>query len=548
MLLLLALISVLRFLEINGSPTVRLGKTTVVGRDIPTFRQDFFGGIPFAEPPLGDLRLAPPVFKPSLDSSTFNATNFGPGCLSVLNMGPQSEDCLSINVLRPSGTSTNHKLPVMFWTYGGAFFAGVSSTFNASQIVAQSVQRGTPIIYVSFNYRLGPLGFPQGHEARTRGALNLALKDQLTALQWVQQNIHVFGGDKNKVTIFGESAGAVMSSLLFLNSPIDKLARAAIFESGSQTSLALFVPEVRETAWQNFAHGVASCASAPPNNTFDCLRKANSTEIFQGLLVPMPESNETVFAGVWNTVIDGPEGIIPDLPSVLFKRGHFVKLPFIAGTNLDEGVIAFLPQAGTLFVMQTINSTQQIASGFTDFVNPTPGTISLALQAAIQKLLALYPDDPSLGSPFNTGNNTFGLSSQFKRAAAIEGDLLWTSSRRLWIEAAASADVPTFGYLFTQPQPTSPPEEGVVHGSEIAFVYGTPPDGSASSLLLSRAMIDYWVSFTTSLTPNDGRGSKRPQWSQFTLRNKTTSAQNKMLFSISQFGVISIEWRYQYAL
>jgi acetylcholinesterase len=105
--------------------------------------------------------------------------------------------------------------------------------------------KGTPVIYVNFNYRLGPLGFPQGQEADNRGSLNLALKDQLTALEWVQLNIGTFGGDKTKVivalldleqfnsppvqvTVFGESAGSIMTSILFLNSPIQSLARAAV--------------------------------------------------------------------------------------------------------------------------------------------------------------------------------------------------------------------------------------------------------------------------------------------------------------------------------
>lgn len=105
---------------------------------------------------------------------------------------------------------------------------------------------GTPVVYVNFNYRLGPLGFPQGQEAVNKGALNLGLKDVLAALQWVQENIETFGGDKDKVsfihawyavwliyilgqvTIFGESAGAVLNSLLYLNSPIEQLARAAV--------------------------------------------------------------------------------------------------------------------------------------------------------------------------------------------------------------------------------------------------------------------------------------------------------------------------------
>ncbi|KAF7343254.1 Carboxylic ester hydrolase [Mycena venus] len=482
--------AVARFSCANASPTIQLGNTTLVGQNIPTFGQEFFGGIPYAEPPLAYLRLRPPVLKD-------------------LPLTQMSEDCLTINVLRPAGISANAKLPVMFWTYGGGFDEGFSRTYNGSGIVAQSVSRGTPIIYVNFNYRLGPLGFPQGQEADNRGSLNLGLKDQLTALEWVQLHIETFGGDKSKVTVFGESAGSIMTSILFLNSPITSLARAAIFESGSQATSALFTADRNELDWQNFVSGVPTCASeAKTGTTFGCLRNANTTEIFAGLTAAMAE---TINEFPWDPVLDGPGGLIPDLPSVLFKRGHFARLPFIAGTNQDEG---------TTFTPTTINSTDEINELAVAISSPSVSPTTL--ENSVLTLLQLYPDNPALGSPFNTGNNTFGLSSQFKRAAAIYGDLAFHSQRRVWMETAANAGVPTFGYLFTQPQlPTVfPPFLGVVHGSEVFYVYGAPADTSPPSVLLSRLMTDYWVSFATSLTPNDGLGIPRPEWTQFTPKNK----------------------------
>ncbi|KAJ7111450.1 esterase 1 [Mycena epipterygia] len=506
--------SLIHLVCVNGSPTIRLGATTLVGRNIAPLQQEFFGGIPFAEPPLGSLRLKPPVLKAYLKSGTFDASEFGLGCLQTdLPLSAMSEDCLTINVLRPAGISANAKLPVMFWTYGGGFDDGLASIYNGSAIVAQSVHRGTPLIYVNFNYRLGPLGFPQGQEADNRGALNLGLKDQLLALEWVQLHIGAFGGDKYKVTVFGESAGSIMTSILFLNSPITSLARAAIFESGSQATSALFTPERREVDWQNFVAGVSSCASkATSGSTFGCLRNANTTEIFQGLSAALAEANE-IFP--WNPVIDGPGGLIPDLPSVLFQRGHFARLPFIAGTNLDEG---------TDFTPPAINSTDEINAAI--FSMSSPSVSPTILERSVLTLLQLYPDIPALGSPFNTGNETFGLSSQFKRAAALVGDLNFLSQRRAWIETAASAGVKTFGYLFTQPQPNASPSLGVFHSSEVRFVYGAPSDGSESALLISRLMVEYWVSFATSLTPNDGLGIPRPEWTQFTPHNKAVMQLN----------------------
>ncbi|KAJ7291519.1 extracellular triacylglycerol lipase precursor [Mycena rebaudengoi] len=503
------IVSLATLLCVNSqAPTIRLGKTTLVGRDVTLLKQDFFGGIPFAEPPLGSLRLKPPVLKISLGPGTFNATNFGLACLQTgVAANLMSEDCLTINVFRPSGTPANAKLPVLFWTYGGGFRGGTASTFNGSGIVAQSVARGTPLIYVNFNYRLGPLGFPQGQEAHNRGSLNLALKDELTALEWVQLHIGAFGGDKTKVTVFGESAGSIMTAALFLNSPISRLARAAIFESGSAATAALFPAARREATWQQFVSGVPSCASvAKSGSTLECLRHANTTDIFQGLATAAANPLELF---PWDPVIDGKGGLIPELPSVLFKKRIFVRLPFIAGTNLDEG---------TGFVPQGTASTAEIHDGL--LALSIPSVSPARLEIALEKVLKLYPDVPALGSPFNTGNETFGLSSQFKRSAAIEGDLSFQSQRRLWMETAANAGVKTFGYLFTQRQPTLPPVYGVTHGTEIAYVYTVPTDRSPSALKISSMMTDYWISFTTTLDPNDGRGVPRPKWEQFTPHHK----------------------------
>ncbi|KAF9477645.1 extracellular triacylglycerol lipase precursor [Pholiota conissans] len=495
---------------VHAAPQLKLGKTTLVGRDITELKLDFFGGIPYAEPPLGNLRLRPPVLKTSLDSKSFDASNFGKGCLQPSSSVTEfSEDCLTINVYRPTGTKSNAKLPVLFWTYGGGFQDGEASIYNASAIVAQSVARGTPLIYVNYNYRLGPLGFPQGKEADERGALNLALKDQLTALEWVQANIETFGGDKKKVTVFGESAGAIMTAVLFLNSPIERLARAAARQSLAASIFVLFNAERREVDWQNFVSGVPSCASlATSGHTFDCLRKANSTEMFTGVVTAISDAPEEFG---FDPTIDGPGGLFPDIASRLLKKGHFARLPFIAGTNLDEGTL-FTPTTGN-FTSDDIRET--IIANFSP-----PLVAESVLTSTADKILELYPDIPALGSPFNTGNETFGLPSGFKRQAAIMGDINFHGQRRSWIQTAASAGVKTFGYLFTQPQLFNAPSLGVSHGSEVFFVYGAPPDTSAPALLLSSLMIDYWVSFATSLDPNDGHGLPRPEWPQYTTSNE----------------------------
>jgi carboxylesterase type B len=198
-----------------------------------------------------------------------------------------------------------------------------------------------------------------------------------------------------------------------------------ILESGSQATSLNSEPARREGDWENFVAGVASCSSlSTSGHTFDCLRQANSTDIFNGLLDAINEAPEE-FA--FDPTIDGPGGLYPDIPSRLFAKGHFARLPFISGTNLDEGK---LPRGsktkiennaattGTLFIPTTINSEQQVH----DFIiaNFSPPIVQpSALQSTADRLLQLYPDVPALGSPFNTGNDTFGLSPEFKRASAL---------------------------------------------------------------------------------------------------------------------------------
>ncbi|KAJ6484385.1 extracellular triacylglycerol lipase precursor [Mycena vitilis] len=502
-------------LLVTTAPTVQLGSTIVTGAAFANL--EFFGGIPYAEPPVGSLRLKPPVPLGDLGSSTFNASQYGSICLQPGK--PSAEDCLTINIFRPAGLNTTDALPVMAFIHGGGYNAGGSASYNATAIVAQSIARGTPIVYASFNYRLGALGFPTGREASANGALNLALKDQLLALQWIQDNIATFNGDESKVTLFGESAGAMLMGALYFQPNLQNLVRAAIFESGSAASVTVLEPSTRQADWDNFVDAVPGCGGCK-DDAFTCLRDVNSSVLVAAMASASAQSHEVY---PWAGVIDGPGGLIPELPSVLMAKGQFARVPFIAGSNLDEG---------TYFTTPLVNSTAFIESYL--IANYTTSTTSASeLQTAIEQLLQLYPDVPALGSPFNTGNETFGLSSQFKRFSAIMGDLWIQSPRRAWMQAADNFGVKTFGYLFTDPGavPIAPPilgltahdALGVAHTAELIYLYGLEkPFGlSPAASALGTQMIDYWVSYATSLNPNDGLGSARPAWSQYSSSNKT---------------------------
>ncbi|KAF7290221.1 Carboxylic ester hydrolase [Mycena indigotica] len=500
------------------APSVTLGRTTVVGRAIPEFQQEFFGGLPYALPPIGPRRLSPPVLTTQLNVETFDASEYGFSCVQLpqeqgVPLENMSEDCLTINILRPADLPRNALLPVMFWTYGGGFVGGNSSVYNASVVVAQSVARGTPVVYVNFNYRLGALGFPVGADAARAGSLNLGMKDQLTALKWVHANIGAFGGDKTKVTIFGESAGSMMTSVLFFNPDLEMFVRAAILESGLAATMGLYPPTRNQGSWDSFIAAIPECASLPARQLFSCVKNNASTSSI--LTATATVKAASLDAYQWMPVVDGD--IIPDLPSKLLAAGRFAKIPFIAGTNLDEatGFDLIYPS----YVVDSTDALKELLfqSVFRTSANPA-ALPSVALQRGVDELLKLYPDIPALGSPFGTGNATFGKSTTFKRAAALLTDMWFVSLRRQAMDAATAHGLQPYGYLFTQPQPEVPAAYGVAHGLEVPSVYGAPFDTSDSSVALSKIMVDYWLSFATSLTPNDGCGAPNGNRTPYTTR------------------------------
>ncbi|KAF4602971.1 hypothetical protein EYR38_003375 [Pleurotus pulmonarius] len=490
-----------------AGPQIQLGNTTLYGRSLTDSGLEFYGGIPYAEPPLGDLRLRPPVPK-ALDVPSFDASDFGLMCYQRdLPAEVMSEDCLTINVLRPAGISSDASLPVMAWVHGGGFDQGSASEYNGTAIVAQSVARGTPVIYVNFNYRLGPLGFPQGREAAEKRALNVGLRDMVLALNWIQDNIGAFGGDKAKVTVFGESAGAIALGTLMLGDTLDGLARAAIFQSGSAASTISVDTLDREADWHHFVTAIPACSmTAWTRDTFSCIRAADTSSLLPAVVAPLALSKQ-IFP--WDNTIDGPGGFLPDLPSRLWERGLFAKIPFISGNNLDEG---------TLLTHPWVNSTEMLRQ--TLIANYTPALMGeRALNESVERLLELYPDIPALGSPFRTGNETFGLSSHFKRGCAILGDTIFHAQRRKFSAVANRFGVKNWGYLFSDPPTTGPAFQGVAHLAELPYIFGTI-DTPSYAKELSSLMIDYWVSFATSLDPNDGKGLRRPVWPELTRRNQ----------------------------
>ena len=183
----------------ESAPTVTVKNGTLEGLHSDTYDQDFFLGIPFARPPVGQLRFRVPQSINESWTETYDATSYSAACVGYGSddwpYKTLSEDCLYLNIIRPAGYE-NTSLPVAFWIHGGGLFEGssVDERYNLSFIVQRSVEDGNPIIAVSTNYRLSAWGFLTGEEVVETGQTNLGFRDQRLAMHWVQENIAAFGG------------------------------------------------------------------------------------------------------------------------------------------------------------------------------------------------------------------------------------------------------------------------------------------------------------------------------------------------------------------
>lgn len=487
---------------------------------------DTFKGIPFANPPLGDLRWKKPE-KYTGTYSNLKAEDFRGSCLqwnpanlwtildNAVNLGQiipsnirgplydmvdgsvsMSEDCLHVNVFRPQGTKPGDKLPVMAWIYGGAYLFGSTGTYPGNRFVADSVSMGKPIIFVSMNYRLGPYGFLSSPEIIEEGNTNIGLHDQRAALEWIQDHIADFGGDPEKVTIFGESAGAMSVAHQLVAYGGDNtyngksLFRGAILQSGGPLPVSGITSKGATDAYNKFVNR-AGCASA--SSPLECLRRQNVNQLQQAF-------NDYTLKDIYGVLpmfigftprADGD--ILPDESFNLFTSGRFAKVPYISGNCEDEG---------SMFAVTMLNaSTTAHVKQWLSYIFPTANSQSL------DKVLELYPASLIQGAPFRTGLLN-ALTPQWKRIGAILTDVLFQSPRRTMLDS--SSGVKTWSYLSTALYGLVP-FLGTFHASDVLFQFflGLSP---------SRAFRRYWISFAADQDPNTSSGLTN--WKQYTTGGK----------------------------
>lgn len=320
-----------------GDHIIRLDCGPILKNDDGIYR-----GIPYAAPPVKDLRWRPP--QPALPwTRPRSCESFGPVCPQMNCQEEMHEDCLYLNIWTPD-QSPGAKLPVMVWIHGGAFITGSGSDeiYDGAALAQQGV------VVVTFNYRLGVLGFlahpALSAESPDNISGNYGLLDQVAALQWVQRHIGKFGGNPDKVTIFGQSAGAESVCLLLVNPLAQGLFHAAIAESpvmvGSlrplrQEQLGV-VPA--ETVGTRLAQELGI---DPTTDILTALRQTSWQKIDAAAAKLQMELGTEILKSVCMPTVDGH--IIPDHPVILCSQGRRHQVPLITGVAANEGTL-FLPQ------------------------------------------------------------------------------------------------------------------------------------------------------------------------------------------------------------
>ena len=454
-----------------------------------------FKGIPFAAPPVGELRWrAPQPVKPW--DGVRNANTYAPGpmqpALVAIAMGGVanlSEDCLYLNVWTPA-KATDEKLPVMVWIYGGGFISGLTSVQVTDG--ARLAQKG--VVLVSIAYRVGPFGFlahPELSRESGKGSGCYGIQDQVAGLRWVKDNIAQFGGDPSRVTIFGQSAGGISVSLLATVPAARGLFQRAICQSGGSMGpvkrsdtleMSVVSLPMAEAAGQNYLRklGVDNIKAARALSA-DAIQTVESASEIQHAMGQMRSKKAVTGITFW-PVADGET--LPGDGSELYEAGKFHDTPVLMGWNSDEGAM-FVHSKGSPEEFE-----KEVRTNFGPAAEP---------------MIKAYPH--------STAPEVFKSAKDIVRDMAF-GWNTWTWAKLQTRKGKNKA----FVYYFDQRTPSSP--DGSSHAAELGCVFrnvnawtGGP---SPKNPQLSDLMSSYWVNFATAGDPN---GPGLPEWPAFNERD-----------------------------
>jgi len=475
---------------------------------------DAWYSIPFAQPPLGDLRFRHP--KPIDPWQNIKDTTGLPNtCVQIFDdffgdfegaqmwnaNTPMSEDCLYLSVFVPKPRPTN--TPVLVWIYGGGFFSGTSTleVYDYRTLAADQ-----NIITVSINYRVANLGFLYMGTEKSPG--NAGLFDQMLALEWIHDNIHKFGGNPNNITIMGESAGAT-SVGMHLISPLSRnLFHQAILQSGSPTvPWGIIEKNEAKVRGQKLAETVGCPTDLQdPESIVDCLRAVNASVLVNS------ETSNGIADFPFAPIVDGV--FFDELPIDTMKNAHFKKTNLLMGSNTEEGYYFLM-----YFLPNLLKREENILVSRDNFTKSVKTLFPYFNELTRQAIMYEYTDwlDPKDGV-----KNRDALDK-------MVGDYFFTCNVNEFAEFYAENGNNVYMYYFKHrsTQNKWPKWAGVLHADEIAYVFGQPldpkyPGYTEEEQDLSRQMMTYWGNFVKTGNPSSGgeRTPAKARWPEWKASTK----------------------------
>nr|ADB12618.1 neuroligin 2a [Danio rerio] len=480
-------------------------------------------GVPYATAPIGDRRFQPPE-APGSWQEVRNATQFAPVCpqnvhgvlpeimlpvwftdsldVAATYIQNQSEDCLYLNVYVPTedGPLTKkhdestlnrprdedirdrRKKPVMLFIHGGSYMEGTGNMFDASVLAAYG-----NVIVVTMNYRLGVLGFLSTGDQSAKG--NYGLLDQIQALRWLNENIGHFGGDPERITIFGSGAGASCVNLLILSHHSEGLFQRAIAQSGS--AISSWSISYQPLKYTKILARKVGCTYGETADLVDCLRRKNFRELVDQDIQPAR------YHIAFGPVMDGD--VVPDDPEILMQQGEFLNYDLLIGVNQGEG-LKFVDDGGT-------ESEEGISAAAFDY------TISNFVDN-----LYGYPKGKdilreTIKFMYTDWADRDNGEMRRKTLLALFTDHQWVAPAIATAKLHADYQSPVYFYTFYHhcQTETRPEWADAAHGDEIPYVFGVPMIGatdlfpcnfSKNDIMLSAVVMTYWTNFAKTGDPN----------------------------------------------
>jgi len=468
-----------------------------------------FKGIPYAASPVGDLRFSPPAEREAW-SNVYDATKYGPyvyqgfSPLDALfgKPGWQSEiDCLTLNIWTPN--IDNVKRPVMVWIHGGAYITGGGAfpIYNGSNLT----RRGN-VVVVTINYRLGALGFLNA----TGVTANIGMLDQIAALKWIRDNIEVFGGDPNNITIFGESAGGCSVITLMAMPAANELFHRVIAQSAP-----ILMPKPAKKSTENLFRELEI-----KEGDIDALRKIPPEKIIKAqdkVLAKLEKEGRSELMD-FRPRIDGD--ILPKHPLEALREGAGKNIDLLIGSNKDE------------YKLWTVLDPR--------FKEIKEETFPRLISALLSRMDIDHSKSLQILEVYKDTMKDVASTNPIEIFDAIGTDFVFRIPEIRFAEAHQIHNSNVYNYLFTWPSPAFKGKLGSCHAMEIPFAFGTldipkvdlffgkGPDAD----LLSEVMMDTWIAFARTGNPNH---KDIPEWPAYDTEKRATM-------------IIGTEWKVENAL